>query len=282
MKKLSLFLFFIFHFSFTQAQYLLYGTTAAGGVYNMGTIFSYNPVTDTEIVLFSFDGSDGNQPEGGTLLYATDSLLYASTQTGGTHGIGTVFSFNLKTNTERVVVNYDSSNGYTSNGGNDLMQAKNGLLYGTTWGGGTHGSGVLYSYNLSSGIDSVLFNFDSLVSGFGPYRALWEDTVSEILYGVTEGGGIYGGGVLHGFNILTNKDSVYVSFEYSTPWRVSSSLMMASNGLLYGMSQSGTLNDSGTLYTYDIGSGAMNVVFQFHGPMGHFQMEMDSFNYRMD
>lgn len=142
-------------FSIAEAQYMLYGTTSQGGIYNKGCIYRYNPITNTQTVLFSFDGTDGNGPDC-KLLYASDSLLYGTTNIGGTRNMGTVFSFNLKTNTENVIINYDSTNGYINDGGNELIQAKNGFLYGTSWLGGLNGAGVLYRYDIARNKDTVL------------------------------------------------------------------------------------------------------------------------------
>jgi len=268
MKKIVPYI-FLFSSLFTQAQYMLYGTTGGGGAYNKGTIFSYNPQTNQQMVIFSFNGTNGNQPQC-KLLYATDSLLYGETALGGSHNCGVVFSFNRKTNTENVVINYDTTNGCYEHGGNELIQAKNGLLYGTTWAGGTHQSGVIFSYDIHTGKDSILYSFDTSISGYGPYRALWEDTNNGVLYGVTEIGGKYGGGVLHGFNTNIGKDSVYVNFTASAPWKPTSGFIMASNGLLYGMSQNSGPPDSGTIYNYNISTNAITQVYKFNGTAGEY------------
>ena len=265
-KKLLIIILLGVFSSIVQAQYMFYGTTATGGAYNKGTIFNYNPKTNVETVLFSFDGSNGNEPES-KLLYASDSLLYGTTNLGGVLNRGTVFSFNWKTNMENVAIYYDSLNGYRNAGGNELIQAKNGLLYGTSWEGGTYDRGVLYSYNIITKRDSVLYNFGDSVSGVIPFMALWEDTLSGILYGVNDLGGKLNGGVLHGYNTLSNKDSAYVSFKWqdtSAPSEPSCTLLKASNGLLYGMSFVGGDSNFGSIYTFNTITGAMNTVFQFN------------------
>jgi len=111
MKKLLFFSFFIFHFSFSFSQYMIYGTTEGGGIYYKsngnpnyyGTIFSYNPMTHKQAVVFSFNDTDGYSPRT-TLLYASDSLLYGTTYFGGAHNMGTVFSFNPITHKETWVI----------------------------------------------------------------------------------------------------------------------------------------------------------------------------------
>ncbi len=258
--------------------HIIWSSGRGGGAYydpndptKYGTIFNYNPLTKKQTTLFSFNGTDGFEPLC-RLLYVPDSLVYGTTNQGGANSMGTVFSFNLKTNTENVVINYDSANGYTNLGVNQLMQAKNGLIYGTSWMGGKYGAGVIYSYDIHTGKDSVRYNLLDTVTGSGCYMELWEDTVSGILYGTTEDGGA-GQGVLYGFNPKTNRDSVYVDFKLSPnngPYQPRGGLIRASNGLLYGMSDAGGKPDSGTIYTFNTHSGAMNMVYQFSGMHGGY------------
>ncbi len=271
MKKWLLFL-FLFSPVFSQAQYVIYGTTTGGGLYNEGTIFNYNPLTNTEMVVLSFNGTDGKGPQSRQLL-VDDSLLFGITDLGGTKDLGLVYQFNWKTNTETVVINYDSINGSLDRGANELIQAKNGLLYGTSWTGGKYNSGALYCYNTLTMKDTVLYSFYYTSSGYGPYMALYEDTATEILYGVTEEDGKNLGGVIHGFNLLTNKDSAYQSFTWhdtTNPWEPSCTLLKASNGLLYGMSQAGGNGDSGTIYSFDVSTNTMKTLYPFHLRSGTF------------
>jgi uncharacterized repeat protein (TIGR03803 family) len=68
----------------------LYGTTANGGAIGVGTVFKITP-NGTETVLYSFaGGADGATPVADLVMDASGNL-YGTTQTGGTHGRGTVF-----------------------------------------------------------------------------------------------------------------------------------------------------------------------------------------------
>jgi uncharacterized repeat protein (TIGR03803 family) len=74
----------------------LYGTTSGGGAHSCGTVFALTPPVAgktawTERVLYAFMGhADGCVPH--AALVADDSFaLYGTTQTGGAHGLGTVF-----------------------------------------------------------------------------------------------------------------------------------------------------------------------------------------------
>jgi uncharacterized repeat protein (TIGR03803 family) len=74
---------------------VLYGTTEAGGKWNMGTVFQLvnNAGTWKETVLHSFrGGSDGADPESRPIVDGTTGALYGTTVTGGTANGGTFYS----------------------------------------------------------------------------------------------------------------------------------------------------------------------------------------------
>jgi uncharacterized repeat protein (TIGR03803 family) len=69
----------------------LYGTTAGGGFYGKGTVFSTTLTGTDEKVLHSFGhGSDGTMPLAG--LIDVKGTLYGTTSAGGKYGDGTVFA----------------------------------------------------------------------------------------------------------------------------------------------------------------------------------------------
>jgi len=72
----------------------LYGTTRNGGAHNDGTVFSIDPVTGKETIVYAFCSqdscADGNSPYSG--LVAVNGTLYGTTARGGAANSGTVFS----------------------------------------------------------------------------------------------------------------------------------------------------------------------------------------------
>jgi uncharacterized repeat protein (TIGR03803 family) len=261
-----------------KSQYLLYGHTCGGGAYNDGVIFRYNPFTNKDTVLFNFDNTNGFCPEGNFYL-ATNGLLYSTTEVGGRYNLGTAFSFNPKTFTHRIIINFNDTNGEDIRGVNEFTEASNGLLYGTAWQGGTYDNGVIFSYDTNSGKDSVCFNFDSLAF---PCRSLFWDSVTGKYYGTVGGGGKYGVGGIHCFNPLTNKDSTLVNFDtIYQPQNTLSGFIRATNGLLYSMAEQGGDSNYGVIYTYDISTGTLKVVFSFNGidgmyPYGNNLLQLSS------
>ncbi len=74
---------------------VLYGTTYAGGVNNLGTVFELTPTQGggwTETVLHNFSpvGGDGNYPQG-SVIGDDSGNLYGMTSAGGTHNSGVVW-----------------------------------------------------------------------------------------------------------------------------------------------------------------------------------------------
>ena len=189
----------------------LYGTTRAGGTYGAGAIFSIDPDTGTEKVLYSFcpqfGCADGGDPE--TNLIEVNGTLYGTTDAGGTEtycpntnnppGCGTVYSFDPKTRTEKVLFAFCNqqycTDGWAPEG--NLIDV-NGVLYGTTYLGGqpagcdiTPGCGTVFSIDPNTGAQSVLWSFATGkgVDGTEPVSGLL--AVNGSFYGTTLFGGAY-------------------------------------------------------------------------------------------
>ncbi len=69
----------------------LYGTTAAGGAHNCGTVFRLT-LAGVETLLYSFDCTNGDGGDPAAALIDVSGTLYGTTQGGGKYGYGTVFS----------------------------------------------------------------------------------------------------------------------------------------------------------------------------------------------
>jgi uncharacterized repeat protein (TIGR03803 family) len=128
-----------------------YGTTDFGGSAGAGAIFALNRATGTEKVVYSFQvtPSDGSGP--GASLINVGGTLYGTTSTGGDSGNGTVFAFDPKTSTEKVL------HSFAARGDGAIPDAAltyiAGTLYGTTSQGGStkmcntgYGCGTVFAY----------------------------------------------------------------------------------------------------------------------------------------
>jgi uncharacterized repeat protein (TIGR03803 family) len=122
----------------------LYGTTVHGGASDLGAIFQMAPDGSDYAVLHSFTGgaTDGANPQYG-VIQASDGTLYGTTLQGGVSGLGTVFRMAPDGSDYAVLHSFTggATDGASPSG---LIQALDGVLYGTTFQGGTSNQGTVF------------------------------------------------------------------------------------------------------------------------------------------
>jgi len=125
-----------------------YGTTVYGGANNNnGTVFKITP-SGALTTLYNFCSrsgcTDGQVPAAG-LIQATDGNLYGTTTSGGKGG-GTIFAI-TPSGTLTTLYIFCQQVGCADGEGPqaNLIQSTNGNFYGTTFIGGTHGYGAVFS-----------------------------------------------------------------------------------------------------------------------------------------
>ncbi len=264
MKRLLFILFWLCTVYSNGQKVILYGETRNGGTYGDGTLFKYEPATNKDTVLVNFGGADGNLPE--RYLLKLNNQLYGVTYAGGNFNDGIIFSYNLLTGIQTTVSTFNNTNGKAPGGG--LIMASNGLLYGAASHGGDSNSGVIFSYNPITGKDSTLFDF-SYADGSEMYGNLLQINDS-MLYGVTAFGGLYGNGygVIFSFNINSGIEKVLFNFNDYDGFNSQSSLIKASNGLLYGMTAQGGKNMWGVLFSFNPATDSEKTVINFDSASG--------------
>jgi uncharacterized repeat protein (TIGR03803 family) len=157
----------------------LYSQTTQGGTNNEGVLFRLNPRTLQDTVLINFNGANGETGLGG-VFQASNGLIYAYTGAGGAYGYGLCYSYDIMTKTQTVLFSFNDSNGAKPSG--HFIQATNGLLTGHTLNGGTYGDGVVFYYNINTGMDSVLYEFNG-ANGNQPRRLMQAN--NGLIYGTT-------------------------------------------------------------------------------------------------
>ena len=240
----------------------LYGVATKGGIYNQGVIFEFEPGSKTYKKVYDFDTINGSSPEG-AMLEASDGMLYGLTNRGGDKDYGVLFQYDLQTGTYTKKVDFT---GPPANGGNplgSLIQAKNGKLYGLTSGGGKDDFGTIFEYDPVTSNFATKLEFDYHTTGGTPFGSLVEASDGN-LYGVTDGGGPDGYGVLFQFNPNTAAFNVKINFDEPVNGsHPHSSLIQASDGKLYGNTEYGGPIGDGTLFQYDITTGILTKKFEF-------------------
>lgn len=180
----------------------LYGTTALGGTFGLGTVFELTPSGNgwSKTIIQNFGGVLGSGPQG-NLVFDPNGNIYGTTVYGGTYTWGCVFMLQSSPNgwKEKVI--------YSFTGGADgkypyagLVFDNKGHLYSTTQAGGTYGEGTVFELiRTSSGwSETVLhsFNGNSQPEGAEPYSGVVFDSQGN-LYGTTSaGGGVEGSGTV--------------------------------------------------------------------------------------
>ncbi len=250
---------------------LFYGTTSAGGSNGAGTVFVFDPKTRIQTVLYSFTGgADGNSPITGLTL-APSGSLYGTTYKGGAAGFGTIFTIDPATGAEATIYSFaNTPDG--ANPGSTLALAPSGLLYGTTFGGGTFGYGTVFSFDPATGTETVLHNFQTLNDGYLPGGNIVIDGTTT-LYGTTElGGGVDSNqeGSLYSLNLATGAETVLFSFNGESngadPY---GGLVIDGQGNLYGTTQLSGKTDFGTAYRFIPATGQFAVLHHFSGSLHH-------------
>jgi uncharacterized repeat protein (TIGR03803 family) len=186
----------------------LYGTTFCGGLVDCqsgggGTVFelTQSGAQWLETVLHGFGTfGDGYSPGAGLFLDGSGALV-GTTPSGGSHGVGTVFGLRppLKSGgkwTYAVLYSFRKSltDGDSPQGG---VISVNGMLYGTTMGGGEDVVGTVFQLALSHGEvwkETGLYSFKGGSDGEAPVAGLLLH--SGALYGTTTLGGEARGGTV--------------------------------------------------------------------------------------
>jgi uncharacterized repeat protein (TIGR03803 family) len=157
--------------------------------------------------------------------------------------------------TKTVLYNFTGEDGDGANPFASAAVSSGGVLYGTTFYGGTSGYGTVFALTppAQSGpwTESVLYSFSGGADGANPYAGL---TVGSggTLYGATTYGGRGGVGTVF---MLTPPapggawtESVLFSFTGSDGANPYASLALATNGVLYGVTSLGGTSDAGAIF----------------------------------
>lgn len=240
----------------------LYGMTTNGGGTNNGVIFSFDPVTAAYTKLKDFDGTNGANPYG-SLLKASDGNLYGMTNSGGSSGIGTIFSYEPVNNSFSKLKDFGGTDG--SNPYGSLVQANNGKLYGMTFGGGNSGYGVFFSLDPATKEYMKLNDFEERVNGANPYGSLIQASDGK-LYGMTKGYAV--GSEVFSYDPANNAFSVVQSFDETSETRPDGDLLQASDGKLYGMTSLGGSNNVGVVFSFDPANTTYAKLVDFDGTNG--------------
>lgn len=283
----------------------LYGTTSAGGLNNLGTIFMVSTAGTGYTVLWNFDSSTG-APSGGLTLSTVDGNFYGTTvstlyrfvsstqtltilhefsSTEGTpqgppvenkykvlYGVnalganpGTAYSWTVTTGTYALLKGQPP--GFPSG---PLFLASDGNLYGATSSGGKDEAGTVFSVTSKGGIKKV-YSFTGEDDGTSPNAPLVEGKDGN-LYGTAGAGGYFNRGTIFNLTLPTpstpSAETTLYAFEEtgSDPYTPAAGLLAASDKNFYGTTCCGGVDDLGSLF--ELSSGSFTDLFDLTGSTG--------------
>ena len=142
----------------------LFGTTTEGGAYGAaGTVFEIQAGSGAVTTLASFNGANGQNPQGGVVEDSSGNL-FGATCGGGADDDGTVFEIMAGSGPVTTLASFNGANGQTPQGG--VVEDSSGDLFGTAYNGGAYGEGTVFEVsNAAATTVSVTSSPASVVYG---------------------------------------------------------------------------------------------------------------------
>jgi uncharacterized repeat protein (TIGR03803 family) len=239
---------------------LLYGLTTFGGegAPPVGTLFTIDPVNGAFTKHHDFALSNGGY-NWSTMLLGTDGQLYFAGYAGSAGG-GGIFRLDPSTNQYTEVYALDQA----TDGGaitGRLLQAADGLLYGTaSQGGATGEAGTIFRYDPVADVFTKLHDFDGAAGGRTPYGGLCE-AGNGWFYGTTHEGGVNNRGIVYKYNPGTDVFTTIHNMADDNGLSCWNTLHKLGPDLLVGGVANGGLNSGGYLFTVVPSTDAVTVVW---------------------
>lgn len=270
----------------------LYGTTAGGSTYGVGSIYELtpgtagNPWNETTLYTFQSWGGTGYNPDS-SLYMDSKGALYGTTYYGGDpHCLCGVIYKLTPPKTTGNPWNYQVLHSFTvSNDGklpyNPVIANSQGDVFGTTLQGGTYDSGTIYELIPATAgkyTEKVLYSFGDNDDASVPNGPLTMDSTGA-LYGAGAMGGAFNEGAIFKLTppvsgSTTWTESILYSFgggSLSGGITPIGNLVFDSSGNLYGVTNTGgNASSDGVIYELSPATGSWleTVLFDFNGTTG--------------
>jgi uncharacterized repeat protein (TIGR03803 family) len=226
--------------------------------------------------IFSFGGRNGENPAAG-LNQDPDGILYGTTEYGGAHHNGTVFSLTPGKSgwTETVLYNFTGhADGGTPNA--DILRDKStGALYGTTpTGAGKSGCGTAFALTPSNGnwTFNVLYDFAGGIDGCNPDAGFRAGTKTGTYFSTTSSGGTGNSGTVYELAESNGNwtETVLYSFTGGADGNQPVDLDHDLKGNLYGVTAAGGTYGLGVAFelAYAHQNWTQSVIYNFYTDSG--------------
>jgi uncharacterized repeat protein (TIGR03803 family) len=255
----------------------LYGVAGTGGAANHGCIFrlSLGGTLPTVMNLHSFNSTEtGFQSAYGPLTQANDGALYGIIPSGGSNFVGLVYQIT----TNGVYTPIYSFKGHQDGAAciAPLIQGRDRLLYGTAQQGGQY-SGVMnyLGYGSVFGLTNsgqliISYDFTNGIDGANPVGGLVEGP-DGYFYGSTSVGGTNGFGTLFRMDSKGALSTVHTFTDITEGEHPIASLVLATDGYFYGLTQGNTTNNTGYLFRLSTNAD-FTVLYTMHQTNGNYAL----------
>jgi uncharacterized repeat protein (TIGR03803 family) len=245
----------------------LYGTTAGGGPdypNAHGTVFQPVAGSSPITTLAAFNGGTNGSLPGDAPVIDSRGNLYGTTSGGGANAQGTVWELAAGSGSITTLASFNGVNGSFPNAG--LVLDSRGNMYGTTNFGGVNSNGTVFVVPAGTGFITTLAFFTG-ANGANPAFTLVLDSQGN-LFGPTTNGGAFGLGTVFEFATGTSTLTTLTSFNGANGANPTGSLVLDSQGNLYGTTQSGGANNLGTVFELASGTSTPITLASFNGANG--------------
>jgi uncharacterized repeat protein (TIGR03803 family) len=246
----------------------LYGTTYNSGSNNSGTIYKVMPDGSNYTILRAFTSADQN----GQYLYCTPvsdgTFLYGVTYAGGLNGKGVIFK--IKPDGTGFAKLFDFDGTITGQNPRGSLYYDGTYLYGTTSQGGLNSEGTIFKIKPDGTDFTKLLDCSSATIGSNPSSTLISD--GTYLYGTMATGYPSGDGSV--FRMLPDGTGFSVLHPFTTQLggrRINGDVLLKDN-YLYGMTETGGVNDEGTIFRLKTDGSVFEKLHDFDEPDGRYPM----------
>ena len=210
--------------------------------------------------LYTFTpAKDGNAPQS-EMTQGTDGKLYGTNSLGGPNNTGSLFRINTDGGSFTGISFFGpTTTGLTPNGG--VIQGTDGYFYGTTYGGGDNGLGLIYKIQ-TAGQLVKLASFATGDPGSSPAATLTQG-IDGYFYGTAQLGGLNNYGTIFRTDPATGKTTTVSPFSGGTDGLYpESELTQAADGNFYGTTINGGAANAGTIFQVTPG-GVRTTIYAF-------------------
>lgn len=247
---------------FSQHRPQLWGVAEKGGPQDVGYIFKYDIGSNT-LTKMSWLNKPYSESTYYTEIFKADSnYLYSIKTQNDSVDKATIVRYNLQTNQLEKLYTFDP---YFYIGVSGALSLYNGKYYGLAWGGRKTqyeaSSGIIFEYDPNTNAVTNKHYFGLLPAGTYPRGQLFLH--NNKFYGTTSYGGATNGGTFFEFDPATNVMVKKGEFVQAVTGQLPVGFLTLHNGKLFGACLQGGTNDNGTLFEYNLTTGALSKVIDF-------------------